>query len=75
MKKIAYTVVEAAKLLGIGRSQAYQAVRRGQIPALKIGHRILVPVAALERLLEATPGTQTEAGTKATSAPERGDDR
>jgi excisionase family DNA binding protein len=50
-----YTVTEMAKLLGIGRTSAYEAVRTGQIPTLKIGKRVLVPRAALERLLENPP--------------------
>jgi excisionase family DNA binding protein len=46
------SVVEAAKLLGIGRNQAYEAAHRGEIPTIKIGKRLLVPAAALERLLD-----------------------
>lgn len=45
------TVEEAARILGIGRNSAYEAVRRGEIPAIRLGHRLLVPRAALERLL------------------------
>jgi excisionase family DNA binding protein len=37
--------------LGIGRNQAYEAAHRGEIPSIRIGKRILVPVAALDRLL------------------------
>lgn len=51
-KPITLTVLQAAKMLGIGRSAAYEAARTGQIPTLRIGRRILVPVRALERLLE-----------------------
>ena len=46
------TVVEAGKVLGIGRSAAYEAARRGDIPTLRIGRRVVVPAKALERLLE-----------------------
>ena len=46
------TVTEAASLLGIGRSAAYDAVHAGQIPSLRIGKRLIVPVAALRALLE-----------------------
>jgi excisionase family DNA binding protein len=51
------TVDDAAKLLGIGRNQAYSAARRGELPVMKLGKRILVLRAPLERLLrgEATP--------------------
>lgn len=45
------TVPEAAAALGIGRNQAYEAVKRGEIPTIKIGSRILVPRAALDRML------------------------
>lgn len=45
------TVEEAARRLGIGRNQAYDAVHRGEIPVIKIGKRLLVPLAAFERML------------------------
>lgn len=41
--RLTYTVDEAADLLGISRALAYEAVRRGEIPSLRIGRRILVP--------------------------------
>jgi excisionase family DNA binding protein len=46
-----YRIDEAAELLGVGRNQAYEAAKRGQIPAIRIGKRILVPKAALDRML------------------------
>jgi len=46
-----YSVEEAARLLGVGRNQAYEAARKGDIPTIKIGKRILVPRAAFDRLL------------------------
>ena len=36
------SVRQTAKELGIGVNQAYEAVRRGEIPNIKIGKRILV---------------------------------
>jgi excisionase family DNA binding protein len=45
------TVEAAAKILGIGRNQAYAAAARGEIPVIRIGKRLFVPVAALERLV------------------------
>ena len=50
-ESLTITVEEAAQRLGIGRNTAYEAVQRGEIPSLRIGRRLLVPVAALERLL------------------------
>ncbi len=45
------TVPEAGKLLGIGKSVAYTSVKRGDIPALRIGNRLLVPASALLEML------------------------
>ena len=52
MEKKTLTIPEAGKALGIGRSAAYEAARTGQIPTIRIGKRILVPVVALNQLLE-----------------------
>lgn len=42
-------VIEVAKYLGIGRSQAYELVKRGIIPSVRIGSRTLrVPLKGLE---------------------------
>jgi excisionase family DNA binding protein len=49
--KLTLTVEETAKCLGIGRNSAYEAVARGEIPVIKVGKRLLVPKAALEKLL------------------------
>lgn len=46
-----YTVEETARMLGIGRNPCYEAIRRGEIPALRFGRRLVVPRAAVERLL------------------------
>jgi len=46
------TVVEAAKQLGIGRNQAYAAARRGELPVIRIGKRLVVPLAAFERMMQ-----------------------
>ncbi len=51
MSKLTYTIPETAKILGIGRSAAYEGARIGEIPTVRIGKRILVPVTALERML------------------------
>ena len=45
------SIEEAAAELGIGRNGAYEAARAGQLPTIKIGRRLLVPRAALDRLL------------------------
>jgi excisionase family DNA binding protein len=52
-EKLTLTVPEAARLIGISRMTAYVAVREGTIPSIRIGRRVLVPRAALDRLLAA----------------------
>lgn len=49
--RLTLTVEEAATLLGISRAFAYEAVRRGEIPSIRIGRRVLVPRVALDRLV------------------------
>ena len=39
---------------GLGRNASYEAAKRGEIPTIKIGSRLRVPVIALERMLERT---------------------
>ena len=51
MPRRAISINEAAETLGIGISKAYQAAKSGDIPTIRLGKRILVPVAALEKML------------------------
>ncbi|HEX6969658.1 MAG TPA: helix-turn-helix domain-containing protein [Micromonosporaceae bacterium] len=44
-------VEEAARLLNIGRSTAYDLIRSGRLRSVKIGRRRLIPRDALESLL------------------------
>ena len=54
------TIGETARQLGIGLNQAYEAARRGQIPTIKIGKRILVLREPLRRMLEGEPTRSDE---------------
>lgn len=58
MAKLVYTVDEAADVLGIGRTSAYEAVRRGEIPSIRVGRRLMVPKAQLDRLLSGDDRTR-----------------
>jgi len=49
------SVKEAARLLRLGRNQAYDAVRTGQLPSIRVGRRILVPWGPLKRLVDGQP--------------------
>jgi excisionase family DNA binding protein len=49
------SVPEAGKHLGLGKNGSYASAARGEIPVLRFGSRLRVPVVALERMLsEAT---------------------
>ena len=49
------TIEETAKELGIGRNQAYAAARRGEIPTIRIGKRILVLREPFKKMLAGGP--------------------
>ena len=51
-RRLCVTVPEAAEMLPISRNFAYQLVREGKLPSIRFGKRILIPIAALERMLE-----------------------
>jgi excisionase family DNA binding protein len=55
------SVEEAAKLLGISRGLAYEAARRGELPTIRLGRRLLVPRWRLLELL-GEPQEMREAG-------------
>jgi Helix-turn-helix domain len=50
---ITLTVPEAGELyFGLSRNGAYDAARRGEIPTIRIGKLLRVPVRALEKMLD-----------------------
>jgi len=54
-RRLTLTVEEAGDLLGVGRSTAYELVRSGEIPSIRLRRRIVVPVAHLSKRLCLTP--------------------
>ena len=55
--RLTLSVPEAGQMLGIGRDAAYSAAARGDIPTLRLGRRIVVPVLKLLDLLGASAAT------------------
>ncbi len=53
--RLVYTVAEAAELLGIGRSTAYDLVARSELPTVRLGHRVVVSRPTLTALLGFEP--------------------
>ncbi len=49
--RLVLTVEEAAGMLRISRGLAYEMVRTGRLPSIRLGRRLLVPRPALERML------------------------
>ena len=47
----ALTVEQTSKVLAISRGAAYEAVRTGQIPSVRLGRSIRIPKRALEEFL------------------------
>ena len=60
------SVEDAARLLGISRGLAYEAARRGDLPVIRLGRRLLVPRARLYELL----GADTSFGENGTTREE-----
>ena len=46
-----YTVPDAGRRLGLGRNASYDAARRGELPVLRFGRKLVVPRIAFERML------------------------
>lgn len=50
-EKLAFSVEETAKLLGLSRNSVYAALRAGEIPSIRVGARLLIPKTGLEKML------------------------
>jgi hypothetical protein len=46
----------------LSRDGSYRAAERGDIPTIRIGRLLRVPVRAMERLLDGVEGTRADAG-------------
>ncbi len=54
-EKTVLSVPEAAQVLGISRCLAYELVKTGDIPAIRLGgRRIIVPTESLTKILKQT---------------------
>jgi excisionase family DNA binding protein len=53
--RLALSIKEAAHVAGFGRSTLYQALASGQLKAVKLGRRTLIPADELRRFLNALP--------------------
>lgn len=54
-------VEELAKQLGVSRNFAYGKVKSGEIPAVRVGRRWLIPADAADRLLQSAFHSEVKA--------------
>lgn len=52
VEQLAYSPVEVSHALGLGRTLTYDLIKRGEIRAIKVGRRIIVPRQAVSDFLE-----------------------
>ena len=52
---LALTVREVLRIVPLGRTAVYDAIKRGDIPSVRVGGRVLIPRAALARMFGAGP--------------------
>lgn len=50
-KKLVYSVPQAARVLNLSAKKVYQMTHTEGFPALRVGRRTIIPVAALEEWL------------------------
>jgi predicted DNA-binding transcriptional regulator AlpA len=56
--RLVLDVPQAGAKLGLGRSASYAAAKRGDIPTIKIGRLLRVPIKAFEEKLRIAIGQQ-----------------
>ena len=52
MEKLLLTATEAGEAIGVGRTRIYELLASGQIPSVKIGRSVRVPIEALKRWIQ-----------------------
>lgn len=53
LEPLAVTVPEAARLLGVSAALVYEMIARGELKAVRLGRRLVVPIANLRELIGA----------------------
>ena len=55
-----YSVAEVAAMLGLSKPTVQKALKRGELPSFRVGTKVLVQRAAVERLLQEGGATEME---------------
>jgi excisionase family DNA binding protein len=61
--KLSYSIAEATRAIGIGRSKLFQELAVGRLKAVKLGSRTLITHDELARYLDDLPAARTSKGT------------
>jgi excisionase family DNA binding protein len=56
--RFTYSVADACRLLGVGRTTLYAAIKMGKLKTRKMGRRTLVTAEALKDLLQKLPSSR-----------------
>lgn len=51
VERLTYTIDEVAAILGIGRASLYAAIKKGELPAIRLGNRIVVSKKTIQAML------------------------
>jgi excisionase family DNA binding protein len=62
MDRLLLRPMEAAEAIGVGRSKVYELLASGELPSIRIGGSVRVPVGALQRWIDRQLAERTEAG-------------
>ena len=60
MEQLLIDVTSAAAALGIGRTKVYELLAAGKLRKVKIGRRSLIPVGALQELVDSLDGEDAD---------------
>ncbi len=55
-RQVAYSIPQAALALGISKTSVWKLIKEGDLPAVKLGRRTLIPTGALQTLLDGLKG-------------------
>ena len=65
---LAFTIADASKVSGLGRTSIYELIGAGKLRAIKAGNRTLIPADALRAFIASLPSAQITTGQRRPAA-------